>query len=210
MRSKRKTIRRKRATRSKTKRILFRGGGNTIISTRDPGFTRYWFLTIDDDVPKRQETSYAYVVNLIEKILNDPRGLKKGGYKFEKLDPKFGVISRQDKKNWRNVFHIRLSSGKTVTRNCGFTDLSCADLSSNEIFLNDKNWIYGTEASGLGHSDYTKYVLQHEIMHLLGRSHAKWPNDPKKPCGVLSQQTIRPSENSCYPNVWPLQGDFDL
>ena len=192
------------------RRSKFMRGGSKLISTRDPSFIRYWFVTIDEDVPKIKETSYQYVADLIEKILNDPRGLKRGGYEFKRLDPKSGSFLRQDEKNWINVFHIRLSSGKTVTKNCGFKGLSCADLSRNEIFLNDKNWIYGTEASGMKHEEYIWYVVSHEILHLLGRGHGKWPDDPNKPCPLSTQQTIKKHPNVCRPNVWPLDSDFDL
>jgi hypothetical protein len=39
------------------------------------------------------------------------------------------------------------------------------------IYIDDANWIYGVEESGLSHSEYKKYVIQHEFMHALGYDH---------------------------------------
>jgi len=39
------------------------------------------------------------------------------------------------------------------------------------IYIDDTNWIHGVEESGLSHSEYKKYVIQHEFMHAIGYDH---------------------------------------
>ena len=39
------------------------------------------------------------------------------------------------------------------------------------VYIDEVNWIYGVPESGLSHSEYKKYVIQHEFMHALGYDH---------------------------------------
>ena len=182
--------------------------GSKIISTNDNLFTRYYFVTVDPDVIKDPFTEYDYVSNKIQEVIHHPKGWTRFGYKFHYLEPQFGIELRKNKQNWHNVFWIRLSSANSVEKTCGFLDLSCADLSVNVIYLNDKNWVYSTAASGLSPTEYQYQLCGHEIAHLLNKHHPKqWPNDPNKPCSILHQQTVKPSRNSCYPNIFPLDDD---
>jgi hypothetical protein len=183
---------------------------NGIISTRDLSFIRYWFVTIDNDVPVGPLVSFKYVSSKIQEILNDSRGWNKFGYQFKQIDPVIGLEFSKDERHWKNIFHYRISTESNIIKDCNFYGLSCAKLSSNEIFLNLKNWLYGTKHSGMHHDEYIWYLINHETAHLLGRYHNVWPNDPNEPCPVLSQQTIRPSPSKCRQNVFPLQSDYDM
>ena len=198
----------RRKTSKKRKSSRRRKGGSRIISSRDTSFTRYYFITRDPDVIKDPTTEYNYITKLIQKILNDPRGWKKFGYKFKYISEKCGLKRRLDKKNWRNTFQIRLSSQNTVKKECNMENLSCADLGINVIYLNDRNFIFSTKQSQMNPISYQYYVVNHEIAHILNRGHNKWPNDANKLCPILSQQTVKNSP--CIPNIYPLQSDFDL
>jgi hypothetical protein len=208
------SIRNKRSKRSKSKRTtrdeIGRKSSGKIISVKDTNFTRKWFLSIDKDIKKTRFTSYRYVADKIEEVLNNPLGWKRFGYKFERITPKEGLKLSKDKSNWKFIFHMRLSSEATILKECKMKGLSCADLTTNQIFMNVRNWLYPPKASGFTREEGMYYIVSHEIAHLFGKNHNKFPNDPNKPCPILTQQTVRPSPNSCFPNVYPLESDFLL
>jgi hypothetical protein len=176
-----------------------------IISTKDVSFPRYWFVTIDSFIPKLPETSYTYVWNFINDTLNDSKSWKRFGYNFVAIDPIKGLELRKEKKVQVNVFHIRLSLNNTIVKECNLPGLSCADSSVNIIFLNVDNWVFGTVQSGMDCTLYRKYVILHEIGHLLGRGHKKCMKNKNDYCSIMYQQTI--SKGCCTPNVYPLDDD---
>jgi hypothetical protein len=170
-----------------------------IIATKDPSFVRSWFLTVDKECRERvpvQETR-----DFIDAVLQDGRGWAKLGYRFLNVSCQKGSALRRNEENWKHVFHIRISAEDTVTRECGFSGLSCADLSKNMILLNVERWLYGAEASGLPLWAYRHYLVQHEIGHLLGRGHAVCDGDGR-PRPIMTQATI--ANDTCSPNMWPL------
>lgn len=176
-----------------------------LISTKDQSFVRHYFVTIDPNVLKVKDTNYDYVVKKIQEVLDHPKSWRNFGYKFNYIKPEIGLRLRQNKINWINTFWIRLVSAKVVEKVCGLPHLSCADLTTNCIYLNDHNWVYSTEASGMQPEFYRIYQILHEVGHLLNRHHPeRWRDDPNKPCKVMSQQTIKPNKQLCYPNVFPL------
>ena len=168
----------------------------TLISTRDKTFPRRWFLTVDEDCSPFVNGEEA--ADFVEKVLNDPRGWISHGYRFVRINVATGLRLRRNKNDWKSVFHIRISKDATIQAECGFSGLSCADMSKNTILLNLSRWLHGSEASGLDLVSYRYYVSTHEIGHLLGRSHYSCSAYPIDLCPIMYQQTI--SKSCCKPN----------
>ncbi len=62
------------------------------------------------------------------------------------------------------------------------------------IAIDDVNWTYGVNESGLSIPEYRKYVIQHEFMHALGFDHQPCNKNtaPNGVCPVLYQSTRGP------------------
>lgn len=182
-----------------------------LASSSSKNFKRFWFLTIDkdiDDWAKKKNVllgaNIGHVTeNTIEAALNDPKGWRKHGYIFEKVSVAKGLSARQkSEKNWKNYIHVHLSTEKTISMVCGFTNLSCADLQKNLIFFNIDRWVFGSKESGLNLDAYRFYVTSHEFGHALARDHNTCNKDVMEPCPIMYQQTI--SKGCCVPNIYPL------
>ena len=128
------------------------------------------------------------ILDKIENVLSDQRGLIRLGYHFEYTTTSPHIT-------------INFVPDTTVTRICSFKGLSCADLSNNHIYINIKRWQRGASASKLSLDDYRTYLLQHEILHLLGRDHVQCGR-PGTKVPVMVQQTL--GIGQCKPNPWPL------
>jgi hypothetical protein len=118
--------------------------------------------------------------------LNSPDGWSQDGYSFEQVDHNPRVI-------------IRLSSRKTVSNKCGFSDnLSCAEIGGHEIYLNSDRWFHGSRESKLSLENYRQYMVSHEMGHILGKEHK---NCPCIGCHapIMLQQTRGIGE--CIPNT---------
>jgi hypothetical protein len=77
------------------------------------------------------------------------------------------------------------------------------------VFFNVRNWIYGTLQSELSGENYRTMLVNHEIMHLTNRDHQEWKKEGSEElCGVLNQQSAKPSPQSCRPNWYPLESDI--
>jgi len=99
---------------------------------------------------------------------------------------------------------ILLATPETVDALCAPLatggELSCA--TEGSAVLNALRWTEGsrtfTEARA-GLTDYRRYLLNHEVGHLLGHSHVSCPADGE-PAPVMVQQSI--SLEGCQPNGW--------
>lgn len=172
--------------------------------TQTPTHHLYWFLTVDRDVVDVDAEDAAAMV---EGVLADPRGWVRFGYTFQRVPVCCGLKARRDKgvQNFagkESVFHLRISTEETVLRTCRFAGLSCADLRDNVIYFNKNRWVGGSPQSGLVGIDYIRYVILHEIGHLLGRGHHSCTANENDACPVMYQQSI--STGCCRPNPWPL------
>ena len=156
----------------------------------------HWSLTIDFNVA--EPIDFNYVKYFINKTLLDENGWRKKGYYFNYLCRCCTSVRSEDP-----IFHIRISTPETISTTCKLpSNLSCADMNKNVIYLNSKRWVYGSVESGMNLEDYRTYLVNHEIGHLLKRSHNPCSNNIGDSCPVMYQQTI--SKGCCKPNKYPL------
>lgn len=59
------------------------------------------------------------------------------------------------------------------------------------IYIDEVNWLYGVDESGLSVDDYRTYVIQHEFMHALGFDHQECNEKtaPNGVCPIMYQST---------------------
>lgn len=167
-------------------------------------YIRYYFVTIDPDINSKETEliDMREIASTIDNTLRHPSGWAKFGYSFQQLNPAYGLYLRINKDYWKYVIHVRLSREDTIKKNCGFGQLSCADLAKNVIYFNVDRWLNGSQESGLPLDAYRVYVILHEFGHLLNRKHKGCTRDPMDLCPVMYQQTI--SKGCCVPNPFPL------
>jgi predicted Zn-dependent protease len=132
------------------------------------------------------------IINKIVEILNNKKGWYKLGYKFHYLET-------EEKKS--NNFIIKIVPQHFIEKECSMKGLSCADTSKNIIYINFNRWKNGSSKSKLNVQDYRVYLINHEVGHILGRSHNKCGN-PNTKVPVMVQQTL--GIQKCKPNPWPL------
>lgn len=164
-----------------------------MLATADPSFTRYWYLTIDDDI---EGVTAAAVNKVISEVLSDPHGWRRMGYDFRRTTAKAA-----ENRDPRTVFHIRLCKPRVVERVCDISDRSCAALRSNNIYLNSERWLHGSEKAGLSLKDYRKALVAHEVGHLLSFDHVKCAHPGSE--GDVMQEFTRLGWGSCLPTVRP-------
>ena len=172
-----------------------------MISSKRNNFTRYWFVTVDSNI--KHLINQANVSKIIERTLLDKKGWK--DYKFQKIYVKDGLrLRKTDSKNKYNIFHLRFSSNSTIRKTCNFLGLSCAYMNENIIYFNSDRWLKGAKKSGLALNDYRRYMIYHEIGHLLGRGHSTCSCDG---ClrNIMIQATV--ANDNCIPNSYPLNGE---
>lgn len=125
--------------------------------------------------------------------LNDPRGWgADGSVRFARTDGQADV-------------RVVLATPSTV-------DAMCSPLATNGTWscgrdghaaLNADRWVFGADAwlEGDGSlTGYRRYLVNHEVGHLLGHPHAQCPADGDR-APVMVQQSI--SLQGCRPNGWP-------
>ena len=143
-----------------------------------------------------------------ERFVNKTFNDKRGWTKLYKNKLKFKQVKPGEKAD----FHVNMVTGDVVHRICGFENLSCADRSDANIYLNYTNWTEGspTLREGYGKTwkiDCKRYVLSHELGHLLMYNH---PNQnvrykPNEKMSVMIQQTIKNPGGIYHP--WPEPSD---
>lgn len=125
--------------------------------------------------------------------LNDPRGW---GYDGSV------VFARTDRDA---DFHVTLASPATTDALCAPVDthgrVSCGR--SGYAVINAERWAHGAEAfldAGGEVGEYRRYVVNHEVGHVIGNGHVPCPA-PGARAPVMLQQTLR--LDGCVPNGWP-------
>jgi len=114
---------------------------------------------------------------------------------------------------------INLVTNNDVERICGFNLLSCADRTNGNVYLNWTRWSEGSQIffdglqgkyAKLGKRAkmdlYRTYVVNHEILHILGFIHPeKHERFDKKNCSIMCQQTINLQGGQSW--WWPVKRD---
>jgi hypothetical protein len=128
----------------------------------------------------------------IDRILADPRGWGAGGaVAFRRVAS--GPVDLE----------VVLAAPGTVDRLCApmltLGSLSCA--TGARAVLNARRWRRGAPAFRSDLALYRRYLVNHEVGHLLGRGHASCPG-AGEPAPVMMQQTK--GVGACRPNGRPL------
>lgn len=110
----------------------------------------------------------------------------------------------QDQYNYD--FEINLSKPKTIKNICNFSGLSCADRSTNKVYINNYRWLKGSKASKHSIKDYRIYVILHEIGHILSLGHSLPIKGEKVKIMVQHTLSIGESKKNC----WPTKEEIDL
>lgn len=140
--------------------------------------------------------NFSHHKDIVDQILQDKEQWKSLRVKFVPFWTSSVNVNSSDGSNRRERererepdVHIRLSSEKTIKKECGFEGLSCAVLGGHNIYLNETNWTNGSKKSGLSLQDYRKYVLTHEMCHILGYLHETC-SGPNEKVSIMVQQTL--------------------
>jgi hypothetical protein len=152
------------------------------------------YYTYDIKIPQSLNLRESLIINKIVDTLNDRRGWRKFGYNF-KYNP------------YQNVdFIITIVPNKTIKKVCNFSGLSCADTSTNTVYLNLEKWKKGSYKSKLSLDEYRTYLIFHECGHILGKDHIELEDcKPGTKCPVMIQQTI--GIGNLRSNCWPTKMD---
>ena len=140
-------------------------------------------ITIDPDVEKKYNCKS--IPELVMIYLHDPNGWAKHGYNFTEVSSNENVL-------------ISLSSPKTISKVCGFSNLSCAEVGGNRMYLNADRWFNGSSKSKLPLINYRQYMVSHEMGHILGHKHEKCSHKGY-PAPIMMQQTLGIA--NCSPNT---------
>lgn len=149
-------------------------------------------VEVEDSLPWRP----ADVARVVDATLADPRSWAAAGRaRFERVSGE------------RYDLRIVVASPDTTDRLCAPLgtggELSCR--MGDHVAINARRWAGGVPAFHGDVLKYRRYVLNHEVGHALGESHATCPG-PGKPAPVMMQQTK--SVGSCLANAWPLRSEL--
>ena len=121
--------------------------------------------------------------------LNDPRSWSHDGLTFSRTDGDADVV-------------VVLASPQTSAAMCQplvtYGKLSCRR--GPQAIITTYRWVNGMEDYGDDLTGYRRYVVNHEVGHVLGHGHVSCPA-PGEPAPVMQQQTK--DVDPCEPNPWP-------
>lgn len=166
---------------------------------------RYDRLSGKEKAPKGQ-TTYSITIEVEEGLPVTPQEFSSFVMKtlnHRKSWAKDGQVtfSRTDK---NPDLRVILASPNTVDRECAPLETngrwSCG--TNGKAMINAERWINGAEAfleAGGDILEYRRYLINHEVGHLIGHGHESCPGSGKK-APVMVQQSI--SVEGCEPNGW--------
>ncbi|GAA1234396.1 DUF3152 domain-containing protein [Pseudonocardia alaniniphila] len=152
-----------------------------------PGVVRTVRVEVEDGLPIEPAAFARFVM----RTLNDPRGWGRDAT-FTRTAGAAEIV-------------VRLASPDTTTRLCAPIDtggpLSCR--SGPDAVVNHHRWVEGHPDYRGDLTGYRRYVVNHEVGHLLGFGHVECPGIGA-PAPVMQQQSL--GLDGCAPNPWPYPG----
>lgn len=126
---------------------------------------------------------------MVHDTLNDPRSWAADGLAFPRTDGEAEVV-------------VVLASPQTSAEMCRPLQtngtLSCRR--GEKAIITHHRWVNGMEDYGDDLTGYRRYVVNHEVGHVLGHGHVACPGEGQL-APVMQQQTIQ--VRPCLPNAWP-------
>lgn len=165
-------------------------------------------IIIDKNIPFNINTFR----NFIKKVIHDKKGIRV--LFSDKL-----ILKETKDPNEQTQMTINLVSNDDVERICGFDLLSCADRTNGNVYLNWTRWDEGSHVffgglkgkyAKLSKKEkinlYRTYIVNHEILHILGFDHPP-PNVSfkGKRTSVMAQQTVDLRGGATW--WWPEKSD---
>jgi hypothetical protein len=152
-----------------------------------PGVVRTVRVEVEGGLP----IDPAAFARFVMRTLNDPRGWGRDAT-FRRTAGAAEIV-------------VRLASPDTTTRLCAPIDtggpLSCR--SGPDAVVNHHRWVEGHPDYRGDLTGYRRYVVNHEVGHLLGLGHVEC-SGTGAPAPVMQQQSL--GLDGCAPNPWPYPG----
>jgi hypothetical protein len=135
----------------------------------------------------------------IERVLGDPRGWKRLGYRFRryKVGPRSGELGFVATKTEPSELKRRFKDIPKLS-NLSVTDMRA---SPRQIYFHAGNWKSPPSAYGGSRHKYRQYLVNHEVGHVLDRGHVK-PGGAGAACPLMYQQS-KGTRGVCTPYSWP-------
>ena len=149
---------------------------------------------IDDRVRDRSSQGLAAFVS---EVLTDRRSWTQAGFEFfEEPTAAFSIVLAEPAEVDRLCLPLR-TGGKVSCQN------------GPVVAINAERWRKAIPEWTAPVADYRRYVVNHEVGHLVGMRHPA-PQCPvaKQPASVMDQQTKGLA--GCQPNWWPLPWELEL
>lgn len=159
---------------------------------------------VDDEVRYRivtrgdVDTDVEEFGDAIEYILDDPRGWRRAGVSFTRVESGPADL---------NVVLATPEGVASFGRPCS-SRFSCRY--GNNAAINEDRWLGATKAwneTDASLADYRRMVVNHEVGHWLGHGHEHCEGDGE-PAPVMQQQSK--DLQGCAPNPWPLDSELDV
>jgi Protein of unknown function (DUF3152) len=152
-----------------------------------PGVVRTVRVEVEGGLP----VDPAAFARFVMRTLNDPRGWGRDAT-FTRTAGEAEIV-------------VRLAGPDTTARLCAPIDtggpLSCR--SGPDAVVNHQRWVEGHPDYRGDLTGYRRYVVNHEVGHLLGLGHVECPGIGA-PAPVMQQQSL--GLLGCAPNPWPYPG----